>query len=1217
MVGFKSFVDKTTLSFDVGVTAIVGPNGCGKSNVSDGIRWTLGEQNPRLLRGERMDEMIFAGSAVRMPVGAAEVSLVISDVQGSLPTPFSDVQITRRLYRSGESEYLLNGTPCRLKDITDLFLDTALGRAMPYALIEQGAIGSIVDSRPADRRALIEEAAGIMNYKLKRRAALAKLDSTAQNLLRVQDILTELERQRGSLQRQARKAERYKALSDQFTRARLALRVLEYREAIQALEAAGTARRAAEERLEGCRARLATLEAGLAEARLRDAERARDLAVAQEALYRVRNALERQEGALRGELARLDDQRRHGAEAEAAHRNIAERLAVLREAQATGHHAREEALHALEAEEAGLAALTRAVRALDARIADAKGRAAEDRARAARHAAAAIERRNALSTLEERRRLVQAQAEKSRGRLAESRALRQAAEAEVRRRLEARGQADARARALRERRDAIVAEVRGLDQHLAELRGRLATCREGGAAARSRCRSLEEVEANFEGFDEGHRFLLQRKAAGEGAARGLRGPVAEGLEVSPRHERAIEALLGPDLQGIVVEDVEAAREALHLLTAEARGRATLIPVAGLRVNGPGSLADARATLAEARAQLPGPSDDSPVEGLAVDLVASRNGDQELVARLFGDALVVRDLDAALALWDRLPAPGVIATLDGDLLTPRGTITGGPASGTSPFARRRELQAIRERVLALEAEQARLAEDLRATEELLANRRGATEAVEAEARAAEAARGRLEGDVDAAHAEGLRAARQLDLFAQEVESADAELAEIAEARRIAAEEVERLDAEALALEASRAALEASLDTLVHDREQAQAQVAEGRVRLANAEAARDARRRELDRAVADLVRAEAEVAGLAQALARAADEIGALERHTEDLRAAAVALAAEARAAEASAHRAHELVAESQAAIQDLEAALMPARQALAEADSEWTHLEVRHAEVAKAVSLLAGSVQEDHGLAPEALLAQFAGETIDAAARREEVDALRAKLADMGAVNLGAIEEFQAVEDRYTFLTGQATDLRESVASLRKAIAEINRTIAGLFETTLAAVNRHFTAFWERIFGGGSAALVLLEAGEAVADGAMEAAEAEEEPGLEMILRFPGKRPGNLSLLSGGEKALAVLALLLALFKVKPTPFCLLDEVDAPLDDANTERFVTLLSELSRDTQIIVITHNKKTMEAADALYGITMEEEGISKLISIRLRDLEAQAGQQEVQAA
>jgi chromosome segregation protein len=1188
LFGFKSFADKVDLSFEPGITAIVGPNGCGKSNISDAVRWALGEQSAKLLRGDRMDDFIFAGNARRKPLGLAEVSLTLTRNGGELPTEYEEVNACRRLYRSGESEYLLNKIPCRLRDIQDLFLDTGLA-GEPYALIEQGSIGSVVNARPADRRVLIEEAAGIMKYKTKKRAALNKLEATEQNLLRIRDIVAEVERQRNSLKRQANKAERYRELDRRATELKLYLKFREHATLWEELRAILARLEPLQQDLTGVRAGIAASEADLETRRLKDLEQEQALSDAQEALYALRGQIDRDEAELRNLTQQIEAAGARRAENEAALAGLGERVrGLLADLEAGGSHAtaQEQAVAALEA---ALAVEGQKLREAEAAVESGVEALEQLRGQAAHHATQLALKRNELATLVERSRHMSVHAQRLRLHQAEASTQRQGAEASFSADEARRLELLERQGAARDRREAAQVEAERAREARRRLEAELAGLTADVERQRGRLGSLHELRTQFTDFEEGNRLLLQ--AARDRRVGGLLGPLAEILEVAPRFEKALEAILGAHLQSVRAETWAEAKEALAHLFRSGQGRATLVSPMPI---GEGTWGrQVRDALAAQLADLPKELQ-GQIEGMALDHVRAPQGSEPWLLNLLADAAIVSDLDAAQAIARELPGPFTLATLAGELLSHRGTLIGGTPAPQGLLAQRREVRELEEALATSELGVAGLREALAVVSGDVATAERAIEAAGTAERQAELDLLAIEKDLAAKRAEEARLSQQLELFGIELQAVEADLARIAVDVETLRTAIAADETEAGELSQAIAARDAEIASLRQTRESTAAHLAEQRVILASQTAQRDETLRDLARMRSELTAAEAEAARLAQESAdlalrqsgmvescdRLRETLSSLHRDEEARRAALVQLQ-EARAA------AHE-------SIRQLDETLRTKRREEMELGEEIAALGTRRGEVKTAMTHLEHSLWEEHNVSLPELRERFAEVTWEIEAAQTELETLRAKLVELGPANLGALEEYEALCQRHEFLTSQAADLVNSVASLRHAIAEINKTIQALFDSTLAVVNQHFDHYWRRLIGGGSAELRLVEPAEG---------EEGEEPGVEMLLKIPGKRATILSLLSGGERALAALSLLLALFSARPSPFCLLDEVDAPLDDANVERFVSLLKEMSQTAQFLVITHNKRTMEAANILYGVTMEEEGVSKLISVRMK--------------
>ncbi len=1188
LFGFKSFADKVALSFEPGITAIVGPNGCGKSNIADAVRWALGEQSTKLLRGDRMEDFIFAGTGRRKPLGLSEVSLTLTRNEGELATDYEEVNVCRRLYRSGESEYLLNKVPCRLRDIHDLFIDTGLA-GEPYALIEQGSIGNVVNARPADRRVLIEEAAGIMKYKTKKRAALGKLEATEQNLLRIRDVIAEVERQRNSLKRQANKAERFRELDRRATELKLYLRFREHAALWEDLQAVLARLGPLQETLTGLRAAMAVTEADLETRRLQSLEQEQAVAIAQEGVYGLRGQIDRGEAEFRNLTQQIEAAGQRRAENEIALASLGERarslLAEL-EAGASQATAQEQDVTSLEA---ALAEEGQSLRESEAAVEAGVAELERLRGQAVHQATQLALKRNELATLLERSRQMGAQAERLRLHQAEATSQRLGTEAsfsaDEARRLEVlerrailqaqRETAQEEAEQAREARRRLQTEITGLTADVERQRGRLG--------------SLHELTLQFADFQEGNRLLLQ--AGRDRRVAGILGPLGEILEVPPRHEKALEAILGSRLQGVRVQTWTEARDALAHLFRSGQGRATLVsPMpTGEGTWGSRVRLEVAAELADLPKELLG-----QVEGMAVDLLRAPQGSEPWLLNLLADAVIVSDLDAAQAIARELPGPYTIATLAGEVLTHRGTLTGGTPAPQGLLAQRREMHELEEALATSELGLAGLREALAIVSEDVATAERAVEAAGAAERQAELDLLAIEKDLAAKRAEEVRLSQQLELFGIELQAVEADLDRIAGEVELLRTAIALEEVRAAALNETIAGRESELSGLRQQREALAARLAEKRVALASRVAQRDETLRNLARMRHELLAAEGETARLLQESADLTLRQSELAAAREQLREELSSLHREEESAQGALVRMQEARSAAQEAIHQLEEMLRTRRREETELGEETAALGARRGELKTAMTHLEQALWQDYSVSLPELRERFAESAWEVEAAQAELEELRAKLVELGPANLGALEEYQALCQRHEFLTSQAADLTNSVASLRQAIAEINKTIKTLFDATLTTVTQHFNHYWRRLIGGGNAELRLVEPAEG---------ETDEEPGVEMLLRIPGKRATVLSLLSGGERALAALALLLALFTARPSPFCLLDEVDAPLDDVNVERFVTLLKEMAQTAQFLVISHNKRTMEAADILYGITMEEEGVSKVISVRMK--------------
>ena len=1180
LIGFKSFADRTRFDFAPGITAVIGPNGSGKSNVVDAVRWLLGEQSAKSLRGGEMIDVIFNGSSTRKSLGVAEVTMTFDNARRDLAVDADEVQVTRRVYRDGEGEYLLNNQPARLKDVKDLFLGTGAGHGA-YSVIEQGRVDALLSASTKDRRQIFEEAAGISRFKAKKTETLRKLDRVDADLVRINDILSELDKQLRTLRLQAAKAQRYQEYTARLRDLRVAVGRAEYRD----LSAALTREEAA---LAGLRTELAVATAA-AEA-------------GEERLRKLDWDVGRTEDALRHQDARLADARQQIAAHEASARAErgqtagleAELLRVGKQRADLGARAR-----AAEAEAARVAAEVEGV----SRRADAE----RDRAASAAAAAAAATARiadlarslqgdrellfellNRSAKLHADAEVAQTQADRLRAELARKRsdAEHTAARHDTLDRLLAelsQTDADLRQR-LAESRQAHADHVAARD----DLRRRadalqldLEARREDRSALRGRADVLEGLERSLEGFGAGVRAVLHRVRAGEeplaGAVLGL---VADLLTAPRDAAPLIDLALGEAAQRFVVRD-EAALDVVLAAVGDLPGRVGFVPLQGESPpTGVGGLSSAASLV----------HSDLPV----------------LPHQLLGRVLVADDLAAARALRPRFPGHRFV-TRGGDLLDADGTATVGPPHADAGIlSRKSELRDLRGRIADLDAR-------IAALESEQAELRRRADALDAPIRTREAEVGALTGEAGSLRDQILeqrqvqkQLAESLDLLAREAALIEAELGTADAARAEAGRQAGAVDREADGVKARCEATEIAAAAAERDRdrtaqESTAAQVALGRVneQLAGLRKKRD----ELE---AELRQRRVDAVNLAAADRSARGRL--VESVLLSLRATAAAADAYADK-EARERQVADLAARRDAvrtARERLQHELKQSRDVWKDRRDQLHALELVARDLSNRRDSLTSRVRDEYGVSlaeladEEPILLQAAepgpGTEYSVPSTQlepqKEIEELRQKITRLGSVNLEALDELAAHETREAELRGQFDDLSEARGKLRQIIEQINADSRRLFAETMTAVRGHFQELFRKLFAGGTADVILEDPADVL------------ESGIEITARPPGKELTRISLLSGGERALTAVALLLAIFRSRPSPFCLLDEVDAAMDEANTARLAGLLREFSDRSQFIVITHKKRTMAAADVLYGVTMQESGVSKLVAVRFED-------------
>ena len=1238
--GFKSFPQRVRVDFGPGITAVVGPNGSGKTNIVEAIRWVLGEQNMRHLRGDTLDDVIFTGSARRNALGMAEVSLTMVNNRGVLPSEYTEVAIARRAFRNAPGEYRINRNPCRLRDVRDLFLDTGMG-SHAYSLIERGMVDNVLSDESGHRRFLFEEAAGIMRYKTRKKEALQKLDLTLTDLTRVNDIVTEIEREVRSLARQVGKARRFGRLRDEIRWIDLSLAKETFDRLATETGALRGGRVEAEDRRAELGAVLARQDAELEELKLELLKREGEVRLAQEALseHEARGA------SLLNEVAVLRE-RRSG---------LAEKLEHARSESTRLKSSVEEVRTHVERITSELVRLEIAQREQEERERSHETRLADLGPVLDQRRSALAERKQLSLDLFEARVMQESSA----------RAWRDKRDDLEKRRAEIRLQRDSLAReeeTLREgvrdvervleaARDEVTraaARVEAAAEAIAAAEARIAAqdeiemkAREAHAALEARHATLRELKERYEGYDASVRWLV----AGPSRPARILGTVGDVLHASGEWLTALEAALGEAVQFIVAERTEAAITALQALEASGEGRATFISLDRL----------SRAHAVPIREDVLGAPG---VLGPLLDHVRFEPGYVALASFLLSGVVVVDSIETGLAMNEKHAGERLhFVTRRGERVVGPGIFQGGSGStrAGSVLRREEELSALGEE---LGRSASKLAETVRESERLRAERTAATdEATQANRTLAVAQDGQR------AH-ESRRTEFSIrgEALGQATESLGSSLASLEEECARAMSEAESAEQALQSADQERGRVddmlaqeEAQVRALEQERERFVALHAEARVEASRSRGATESSRREAERMGLSADEAEREIKSRieeAAATERRIQETEALCTLRETELAQEIKKKAER---EVALQQSRERFGEVKGLSDDVDARarglrrehgelterLHRAELELAEAEGEMKRLAERiqneyEIDLASYVLLAPadatadggplGEIEEvdveaEDGRVPDeaivdradgagapALASAPPAATLSADSTREEraerLRALQEKMRSLGPVNLLAVQDYEERRERLRFLTGQRQDLEDARQQLLEAIEKINATASELFQSTFAQVNENFRKVFTTLFEGGEAALLLT--GE-------DPLEAE----IEILARPRGKKPQSISLLSGGEKALTAIALLFAIYLVKPSPFCILDEVDAPLDDANVDRFVQLLREFSEKTQFIVVTHNKKTMEVADCLYGVTMEEPGVSKLVSVqwnRGRPVESAAEPQEL---
>ena len=1175
MIGFKSFAQRTVVEFNPGITAVVGPNGCGKSNIVDALRWAMGEQSARHLRGHQMEDVVFSGSDSLPATGMAEVSIIFDNEDGrSLAeySNFSEIMVTRRLFRSGESDYAINKVDCRLKDVVELFLGTGVG-SKAYSIVEQGKIDELVNAKPEERRGLIEEAAGTSKYKSRKVLAEKKLERTQQNLLRVADIVREIERQIRSMELQAKKAERYRALKAELKEKELTFTALQrhsFDQEIVALEARlGTVENRWAEVLSALHGKEAENES----LRLSLLEADKEIGIQQEQLYQRRATIQSDEQRceyLRKDLVQLDQSE---SEIGTSLLQLEERITELTREIEDLDKAKAGFIQLSLFEQTFLSDKESELGKLQSEIRSVRGELDREKEALIDVAGQIAALKNDSLAKTKRRAEIAVELSRSGEELIEAtKTLNECAD-----RMTASDQSLASLREqIRERgleTSLAQASIQTLGNAREEKQKKIACLKERIQETRSRLLSLEDLQKNYEGCQEGVRAIMLKKQQ-ESVPNGIHGLVAEVIEAPEAYEKALTAVLGERLQYVIVKGHQEGVAAIEYLKHEASGRGSFIPLALSR---------------KTRKELP--LGEAEVVAPMMNVVSVKEGYRDVAEYLLSDVVVVRDLQSGLSLWNRNGYYSTLVTPDGEVIDPMGIVTGGSGVPleTGFLAQRRRIRELKDMLADLEIRLPREESDLGQLKQELEQAETKKNLLMAEIHRLEIERVRFE------HERG-DAQREHERFTQTVQALRQEQTDLATTIRLLDDEIQHCQSLCQSRTDEKAERERNLTgrqtkfvELGRALDAAEAAVTESRIRhaalgektdhthanLANRLRLQDETAREIslrkDR-LTDMQQRRIETQGtLAQIeenLGRSRNELQELDRQVE------------------TARQHYRTMSMQVAEIGETIKELRPESEACHE---EKNQLQLALAEKRLELQHLAGNLREKYDVALEDLSFDAADEG-SKPGLIADIEELRGRLERMGEVNLAAIGEYEELSERFGFMTRQKEDLEKSIADLQQTIVKLNRICRLRFKESFEAINEKFEMIFPRLFRGGKAKLMLTDENDFL------------ETGVDIVVQPPGKKLQSITLLSGGEKALTAVSLLFAIFLTKPSPFCFLDEVDAPLDDANIDRFIEMIKEMSAHSQFVLVTHNKKSMQAAEVLYGITMAEPGVSKVVSVRM---------------
>ncbi len=1176
LIGFKSFVDKTVLHFTPDLTAIVGPNGCGKSNIVDAMRWVMGEQSAHHLRGHRMEDVIFNGNEAHPATGMAEVSLVFDNEDGRGPADysnFSEIVVSRKLFRSGESEYSINKVSSRLKDIVELFLGTGIGNKA-YSIMEQGRVSEMINAKPEEFRILIEEAAGISKYMSRKSGAERKLERTHQNLLRISDIVREIERQIRSVELQAKKAERYRSIREELKGKELAWTALQQRGLEEEITRYGKELVDVENRSVQSLVSLRSKEAETEEMKTALLEGEREVSSLQESAYQYKAQIHSDEQ--KAQFLKRDHEELLVAEdkARVEVQELKTKLEKFSLEIDSFKKAGDEFVQLSLFEGTFLTDKEEELDRIEVQSENAQSALEEGKSKLIEMLNLASQMKNEQVASERRREEIERELARS-----------TKEHAEITQSLEAwRHKREERREALegyQDRAIGIKTEIDEAQDKFKEWSGvkeghdrEFERLKEQWQEGRSKLASLEALQKNYEGYHEGVRAIMFRRQRNE-AFGGVHGLVADIIEAPEPFERALTAVLGERLQYIIVQSHEDGLEAIEYLKRESAGRGTFIPHRLSHKEG------RTATVTEPE-----------VVSSLLGLVSVKEGYREVAEYLLGDVVVVRDLKSGLGLWGRNGFVNTLVTPEGEVIDPSGVITGGSPDNLQGnlLTQRRRMKELEVQLSDLESRLREKEKDVQSVKEQMEVAEERKSVLVEESHRLELDRVRFEHEFHQAEQELSRLDEARQKLGQEEKDLSASLQSLAEKilecrMRMETQLLERTDREKRIEE-----MEEALSRLTEDLKRVESQATESRVRTA----ALSEKKENAHLNMENRITLREELSQQTLSLEVQMIEMGhKKDRIKEEASQSESSLEAGRRKLEELERR---LEGERQAyrdlsrRLVEMEEAIKEVRSSVESSQEEKNRLQLFLSEKKLNLQHLADGIREKYGVDLSEVSQGLAQGKAPSENRPEEIEELRSRLERMGEVNMTAIGEFEDLNARYQFLSQQKEDLEKSTADLQRTIAKLNRFCRLRFKESFDEINQRFQEIFTRLFQGGRARLVLTDENDYL------------QTGVDIIVQPPGKKLQSITLLSGGEKALTAISLLLGIFLTKPSPFCFLDEVDAPLDDANVERFIELLKEMSETSQFVLITHNKRTMQAAGVLYGITMPDPGVSKVVSVRM---------------
>lgn len=1172
--GFKSFAEKTVVEFDSGVTAVVGPNGSGKSNIIEAIRWVMGEQSAKNLRGGRMHDVIFSGTNARKPINIAEVTLVLDNKDGFLPVDFEEVSVTRRITRSGDSDYLMNKQPCRLKDIVDLFMDSGLGKES-FSIISQGQVEAIFNSKAEDRRAIFEEAAGVFKYKVRKEKAERKLEDTQDNLDRVQDILYELDGQVEPLRNQASIAKEYLEKKEELTDLDIGVSVMRVQELQETVSTGKETLNELSEDLAEVESSISEDQTSLAEfkSQLHEVERQREelnsqlLSTVQESerteaalnlhaekakhkeafLQEKQSSIEKQESAKADLLSRLEECEKTVQDYSEKVESLTQQLADKRAQMTRLEGNREEAMEELRATYIELM----------------------QKQTTLKNEQTYLEQQ--LSRQSIRREKVQKDATEAKKEFDEIDAT---VEAKIKEHESVKESLDE----LVERFQSVKAEHDELARTQDSKQQRLNEALSQMQQAKAKQRSLIEMQENYAGYFAGVKAIMQNRETVDGIV----GTVADLIEIPKDYVDAVDTVLGSSSQFVVVESEKAGRDAIGYLKKNRAGRATFLPIPTIK---------ARYIREEAKKQAE--AIDGFI-GIASELIQYEDRVANVIQNLLGNTIVAKDIQAANAIARAVQYRYRVVSLEGDVMNAGGSMTGGGGKRSSNahlFSQKKELKELEifigETEKTVEIRQKEVEKDQTKQKELSDE----LESIRAEGEEKRVYEKQLQSERDSLEERRTRLEREQKAFQYESSEVEKEWSENSERLEEIKQERDTIETQVNEQKSEMSALSEQKEDVEIKKQALEQEMSDLQEELNGAREEQAAARSQETSLNNQVEQVEEAVQALRQDMAafEAGEDFGSkeeLEEKLEQLKEKHQQLKEQERERKETQEQTEEQVATTESALSQKQGRKQYLSDEKAKVDVELSRADVT-------IDHLLNYLAEEYSMSyEEARLQPKLDLPVEEAQKR--VKLLKKGIEELGPVNIGAIEEYERVHERWQFLTEQQEDLLEAKAKLYDTMDEMDTEVERRFKETFEQIQAQFAKVFPKMFGGGQAELRLTDPDNLLTSG------------VDIVAQPPGKKLSSLSLLSGGERALTAISLLFAIIQVRPIPFCILDEAEAALDEANVSRFGKYLREFETDTQFIVITHRKGTMEEADSLYGVTMQEKGVSKLVSVRLQDVD-----------